>query len=195
MDVNRQTPSTEEKVDALLLPTDSRGHFIAVYNVNLPMRMFLHGRQFGRRTGARKKSVGTRFCQRRSNVSIYRQLSPVSSCQEAISYLDRFVLRPRQRARHAEHIPAFSARHVCAIRPRCCGQCRGGPQKLVERGHRLGLSRNNFSHCQRANACVANSSSGCKISQQHSWTETPHHLCPSLKQSGFCQTEMKFYCT
>lgn len=40
MDVNRQTPSTEEKVDALLLPTDSRGHFIAVYNVNLPMRMF-----------------------------------------------------------------------------------------------------------------------------------------------------------
>ena len=40
MDVNRQTPSSEEKVDALLLPTDSRGHYIVIYNVNLPMRLF-----------------------------------------------------------------------------------------------------------------------------------------------------------
>jgi len=40
MDVNRRAPSSEEKVDALLIPTDSRGHYIVIYNVNLPMRLF-----------------------------------------------------------------------------------------------------------------------------------------------------------
>ncbi len=40
MNINRDTPSSEEKVDALLLPTDERASYIAIYNVNLPFQMF-----------------------------------------------------------------------------------------------------------------------------------------------------------
>ena len=38
--MNRRTPRTEEKVDGLLVPTDERDSYLAIYNVNLPFRLF-----------------------------------------------------------------------------------------------------------------------------------------------------------
>lgn len=38
--MHRNVPRTEEKVDGLLMPMDERNSYLAVYNVNLPVRMF-----------------------------------------------------------------------------------------------------------------------------------------------------------
>jgi hypothetical protein len=38
--MNYRAPRTEEKVDALLVPTDDRDNFIVVYNINVPFRTF-----------------------------------------------------------------------------------------------------------------------------------------------------------
>jgi hypothetical protein len=38
--MNHRAPRSEEKVDALLVPTDERENFIVIYNVNIPFRSF-----------------------------------------------------------------------------------------------------------------------------------------------------------
>jgi hypothetical protein len=38
--MNHRAPRNEEKVDALLVPTDERTHFLVIYNVNVPFRSF-----------------------------------------------------------------------------------------------------------------------------------------------------------
>jgi hypothetical protein len=38
--MNHRAPRTEEKVDGLLVPTDDREFFLAIYNINLPFRLF-----------------------------------------------------------------------------------------------------------------------------------------------------------
>ena len=154
-----------------------------------------HGRELNDCTEPCEKPVGSWFCKRRCNVSIYRQLSPVSSSNQTTSHLDRLLLSSRQCTCHVEHIPAFSAGHVCAIRPRFCGKCRRWFKRLAKRRHGLGLSWNDLSHCQRTNPSAANSSFGFKISKQHSWKKTPHHLCSSVMQSGSCRTVTKFSST
>ena len=38
--MNHQAPRSEEKVDALLVPTDTRNKLLAIYNVNVPFNLF-----------------------------------------------------------------------------------------------------------------------------------------------------------
>jgi hypothetical protein len=38
--MNHRAPRTEEKVDALLVPTDDKDNFIVVYNINVPFQVF-----------------------------------------------------------------------------------------------------------------------------------------------------------
>ena len=38
--MNHRAPRTEEKVDGLIVPTDDKDVFLAIYNINLPFRLF-----------------------------------------------------------------------------------------------------------------------------------------------------------
>jgi hypothetical protein len=38
--MNHRAPRTEEKVDGLIVPTDDKNIFLAIYNINLPFRLF-----------------------------------------------------------------------------------------------------------------------------------------------------------